>query len=99
MRPGQQRPGNRLIRDAINAYLESFNEAGATTPRKPWRAAASATAPTCFNEAGATTPRKLKRLTLRHWAVANGFNEAGATTPRKPWAPMGRMSVQISWLQ
>ena len=59
MRPGQQRPGNGPGRVRNPADLSSFNEAGATTPRKPCNSRSVICILGRFNEAGATTPRKL----------------------------------------
>ena len=75
-----------------------FNEAAATSPRKPFSMFVFIRNSKCFNEAAATSPRKpgdddwLLKLHRKR------FNEAAATSPRKRALRFG-FPFRRFWLQ
>src|SRR5690606_39528236 len=83
MRPRQLRRGNKAEAKQRGWTHERFNEAAATSPRKPpWRNLKD-DRPPGFNEAAATSPRKPTADKGFAIAAIAGFNEAAATSPRK----------------
>ena len=81
MRPGRVRPGRVTRRLRSGPVANSFNEAGARTPRKSRSSSTTTPASNGFNEAGARTPRKRPRRGERAAPRAGASMRPGRVRP------------------